>query len=198
MSPKRGVKRGPYKKRTLEELAEKERVRRETTVGAPLTDEEIGRFRAMVDTSAGPDACWPWTGSVMNKGYGHLTVRSRVTGAFSSILSHRFAFWIAKGRPPVGKVRHDCDNPPCCNPAHLREGTQKENIRDAIDRGRFMFPKPATGSANLAAKLTEDVVPNIRLRLSLGESSRDIGAAFGVAHSTILKIANGRTWGHVK
>jgi HNH endonuclease len=36
-------------------------------------------------------------------------------------------------------VRHTCDNPPCIEISHLQIGTHKDNIHDAIKRGRFVF-----------------------------------------------------------
>lgn len=79
----------------------------------------------------GPDDCWPWlasTGTTM--GHGQIKFQGRPVNA------HRVAFMLAYGYlPPV--VRHKCDNPPCCNPAHLEPGTIADNHRDMVERGRI-------------------------------------------------------------
>ena len=50
---------------------------------------------------------------------------------------HRAAFLLAGNTLQPGNViRHTCDVPHCFNPDHLIEGTQADNLRDAIDRGR--------------------------------------------------------------
>jgi hypothetical protein len=57
------------------------------------------------------------------------------------VLAHRWAYEQATGLVlPAGVVvRHlVCDNPPCVNVAHLAEGTQRDNVRDAIERGRHV------------------------------------------------------------
>ncbi|WP_083195220.1 HNH endonuclease signature motif containing protein [Pararhodobacter sp. CCB-MM2] len=74
--------------------------------------------------------CWPWTGSTA-KGYGQLWVGK------TNVRAHRLAYEIANGPVPVDlMVRHKCDNPLCCNPAHLEVGTHEENMRDKAVRGR--------------------------------------------------------------
>lgn len=51
--------------------------------------------------------------------------------------THRFAYHLTKGAIPDGmQVLHSCDNPPCCNPDHLRVGTSLNNARDMVGRGR--------------------------------------------------------------
>lgn len=89
-------------------------------------------FWERVDKSGGPSACWPWTGRISKNGYGRVKARRRTIGA------HRYALMITDGEPPEHKpfACHSCDNRPCCNPAHLRWGSAKENSQDAVERGR--------------------------------------------------------------
>jgi hypothetical protein len=91
------------------------------------------RFWANVDQSAGPDACWPWTGTNTH-GYGELSIAQR-----RAVRAPRLSWEIAHGRPfPVGmNALHHCDNPPCVNPTHIYPGTQADNVRDMHARGRW-------------------------------------------------------------
>lgn len=78
-----------------------------------------------------PDECWPWTGSKQRKGYGTVNRFKR------QWVAHRFAWEMMNGPIPEGMlVCHKCDNPPCCNPAHLFLGTNKENLMDCVAKGR--------------------------------------------------------------
>jgi hypothetical protein len=87
---------------------------------------------------------------------------------------------------------HKCDNPPCCNPAHLRAGTLEENIADMVSKARNKI-----GARDPNAKLTDPDVVGIRALLREGFRRRDIAAGYGVAMTTIAAIAIGRTWKHV-
>lgn len=87
----------------------------------------IELFWSNVDRSGGPDACWPWLRFRLANGYG------RVAGPnHSMVYAHRMALELSLGRPiATGKMScHTCDNPPCCNPTHLYEGTAVDNVRD--------------------------------------------------------------------
>ena len=69
---------------------------------------------------------------------------------------HRYSYTIHKGDIPEGQVvRHTCDNPNCINPDHLILGTQKDNVKDMLERNRFRDAKgdknPNFKDFNLAA-----------------------------------------------
>jgi hypothetical protein len=75
--------------------------------------------------------CWEWQSTTNNKGYGTISIKGR------SRLAHRFSYEIHNGSIPNGlNVLHRCDNPLCCNPAHLFLGTQRDNIADMVAKGR--------------------------------------------------------------
>lgn len=83
----------------------------------------------------GPHAtdCWIWTGRKQHQGYGTMGYEGRTQ------MVHRVAYRLWREDIPKGEVImhvHDCDKA-CCNPEHLRSGTQKANIHEAIENGRF-------------------------------------------------------------
>jgi HNH endonuclease len=81
----------------------------------------------------GPLECWPWLGPIRPSGYGACFLRVPFGGGYA----HRCAFFFSTGRLiPRMVIMHTCDNPPCCNPAHLRQTTFKENVRDSMRKGR--------------------------------------------------------------
>lgn len=80
------------------------------------------------------DGCLVWTGYRCPKGYGKIRRGGRGT---SSAGAHRVAYELTNGTVPDGLyVCHRCDNPPCCNPAHLFLGTPNDNVQDCIQKGR--------------------------------------------------------------
>src|SRR5690349_1291171 len=88
---------------------------------------DTARFWSYVDRR-GPNDCWPWLKGRDADGYGHFKADHRYLRA------HKIAFFLSTGSWPL-LVLHDCDNPPCCNPSHLKSGTQLENMHDKIRKG---------------------------------------------------------------
>lgn len=94
------------------------------------------RFWGRVDRSGGPDACWPWQGSVF-KTTKRRFAYGRAAAAGPLAYAHRCAWTYTHGEIPADKIlRHSCDNPRCCNPKHLVLGTLADNMHDMWNRGR--------------------------------------------------------------
>lgn len=150
------------------------------------------RFWAKVDTSAGPEGCWPWTGARDPDGYGRFRASDGRT-----VLAHRESLALA-GRPaaPGQAACHSCDNPPCVNPAHLSVAAQAENLADMDRKGRRRGAPPI-GEQHHSARLTEDLVREIRARSAEGTNQPTLAAMYGVRQSSISKLLLGRTWRHV-
>lgn len=93
------------------------------------------RFWARVDKSGA--GCWLYMGFRKWDGYGWVA-RSRGHGDYRWMTAHRYAWMLTNGEPPEGMhLLHTCDNPPCCNPAHLRLGTHDENMAEMKAKGRW-------------------------------------------------------------
>ena len=79
--------------------------------------------------------CLVWTGYRHRNGHGEIRTRAKTWQA------HRLAYVLAFGGFMDSlQVNHRCDVPACCNPAHLLLGTQRENVHDAMRRGRASPP----------------------------------------------------------
>lgn len=112
------------------------------------------------------------------------------------VKANRASWMIHYGPIPEGMlVCHHCDNPACVNPNHIFLGTQKDNMKDMIRKGRA---NKAIGSKTGNAKLTEDEVRQIvDLFLSGRCTRKEIAPIFGVSYSLIKQIIRGEVWKHV-
>lgn len=127
-----------------------------------------------------PHECWLWNGPLQNDGYAHIK--------FSGITmkAHRVAWLLANGEIIDGRfVCHHCDHRSCVNPNHLFLGTHADNMRDAVQKGRF-----PCGEQPHSAKLTDAIVLQIRaVPLSVGP--RALGRMFGISHVHAMRIRRG-------
>jgi len=97
------------------------------------------------------NTCWLWIGKRRIYGYGVVKYKNKEYSA------HRFVWFLTYGKFPKKLVCHKCDNPPCIRPDHLFEGTHKDNIQDAIKKGRMLV-----GRVSHRRKLTFQQAEEIR------------------------------------
>ena len=124
--------------------------------------------------------CWEWTGVTKIFGYGNTSWNGKST------VAHKLAWFLTFGTWPNGLLLHSCDNPPCCNPNHLREGTHLDNMWDAIEKGRKF------------TTLSKNSVKEIKQLLSSGVPVKEIVNLYGVSQSAIYQIKSNKTWKHVE
>lgn len=129
--------------------------------------------------------CWPMQTALNKDGYAHLKVRGRRVGA------HRvmFSMFFPGVEAPV--VRHMCNTPYCINPAHLRGGTQRENVMDRVNCNRG---GDLRGERNGRAKLSAEQVVEIR---SSKESGAAIARRLGISKVLACRIRRGLAWSHI-
>lgn len=150
----------------------------------PQNPQHLARRLANGLDSAPDDGCWDWRRSARNSGHRTMTIGGRTVSVY------RVAFALGVAPIPVGKwVLHRCDNPRCINPAHLELGDQAKNMADCARRGRT-----AAGEANGRAKLTARQADRARRLVAMGRTRAEIARQFGVAASTIGRLARGESW----
>ena len=136
-----------------------------------------------------PTGCWEWTAG-LNRGYGQFPVRGD-----KNYRAHRFAWSIIYGAIPPNKfVLHRCDNRKCVRPNHLFIGTQRDNVQDAIVKGRRSSTQ---GEANGSAKLTNKQVLKMRRWFSQGKTLTYLAKEFRVKVPTVHGIIHRKRWKHI-
>jgi hypothetical protein len=135
------------------------------------------RFWAKVDIG-GPDECWPWTAGTYRKGYGQFNAGP----PWHPNHAHRYAWIYTYGDPGELHVLHSCDNPPCCNPAHLFLGTNADNMADKVAKGR-----------QRTRTLTAEQVAEIDRLDASGLSRTEIAKRLNLHPSTVSRRLTG-TW----
>ncbi len=145
-----------------------------------LSASDWQRFWLKVDKSAGLFGCWPWKAAKAGFGYGRFKIDGKLWSP------HRIAASAREGGIPESYqyhgmvVMHSCDNPACCNPAHLIIGTQRDNVVDMDRKGR--------GGRTGPKIVPDETVEAIRAAIG---SNRQIAARFGVSHSYVRAVRAG-------
>jgi hypothetical protein len=112
--------------------------------------------------------------------------------------AHRISYELFVGPIPEGMIiRHSCDVTSCVQPAHLLIGTQAENVRDMVERGRQRSPG-AFGTDHHSTWLTEADVREMReLYAAGGITCRELGEMFGMTLGGVWAIIKRKNWTHV-
>lgn len=157
----------------------------------------MDRFWSKVERT---DDCWLWTAH--HAVYGSFWFEGRTQSA------HRVAWKLTRGPIPVGMlVMHTCDTPTCVRPDHLRLGTNTENTRDMLAKGRaqtgpahYSKRRPELvlrGERHGQARFTTDQVRDVRRRHETGTSMYRLAKEYGVSDTAIKHIVERRNWRHV-
>lgn len=154
------------------------------------------RFWEKVDVRE-VDECWEWTANKIPQGYGYISVGNKHKGTRKEIRAHRVSYEIAKGKLKDGQVvMHTCDNPSCVNPNHLVAGTQSENLKDMVRKGRNKKVVPH-GEMNKTRRLGELAVQTIRI-IDGYLPDKYFAELFGVSKSTVCHARSGYNWSWLK
>lgn len=144
----------------------------------PLSAKDEQRFLNRVLVSS-DSVCWNWVGRVTVDRHGEQ--RGKFTLGGREELAHRVAYVLSNNCVPALFVLHTCGNTLCCNPKHLYEGTQKDNVYDSIRDGTHVNNQPNPQRFS---------VKEIRLirELYITTKQVDIARQFNVDPSTISKV----------
>lgn len=121
------------------------------------------------------DSCWNYTGWLDRDGYGIYSDKRQYR-------AHRYSAELA-GMDIKGKVVcHKCDNRRCVNPEHLFVGTQQDNLKDMIAKGRHYHNRPRKKSIR---KITLDNIEEIK---TSNLSAVELANKFKVHRTSIYRI----------
>lgn len=144
-----------------------------------MSDKEVARKRIVSKVNYPKSGCWEWKLSIRENGYARTTFKG------DNWYLHRLSYWAFIGDIPDGHdVCHKCDNRKCCNPNHLFVGTRKDNMEDAVSKGR-----QARGLALPQAKLSDEDISKILSRIHSGELYKNIAKDFNVTRHSIGRVA---------
>ena len=101
-------------------------------------------------------------------------------GQYKKKRTHVLMYEKYQGEIPKGMVvRHECDNPICCNPFHLVIGTQRDNIHDMLERNRC--------NDYITYELAKEIAEDTSTR-------EEICKKYNVSKDIVNKIKSGKTW----
>lgn len=140
------------------------------------------------------NGCLEWQHCLDGAGYGLVFAYGKKHRV------HRLHWSIVNGDIPEGMfICHKCDNRKCLNLDHLFLGTHKDNMQDALKKGRLVIPTCNNqGERHPHVKLTDKKVIQIRKeRTAKNSTLLSIAKKYGVSESQIHNIVNRKKWKHI-
>jgi len=145
----------------------------------PIGDRVDAVSRVIRNSRRCDSGCWEWRLKIRPNGYARVTFKQQ------SWYAHRLAYAAMVGPIAQGMdICHHCDNRKCVNPDHLFEGSRKDNMQDAVRKGR-----QARGLKLPHAKLSEADKEIILNRAKDGELYKVIAKDFGVTRHAVGYVA---------
>jgi hypothetical protein len=154
----------------------------------------LRRFLLAIEVDS--SGCWNWKKCLSTTGYGKMRFRAPL----NSEKAHRISYVLhSRERIPFGMgVLHACDNPKCVSPFHLFLGSQLDNARDAMAKGRASKPPRFQGEQQAKAKLTASKVEKIRKEYAAGKVTYvSLARKYGLTPTALRHAAIGKTWKHI-
>jgi hypothetical protein len=137
------------------------------------------RVKVIERVNISDSGCWEWKLKIRPDGY------ARVTYLRQSFYAHRLSFEAFNGYiDPLLDVCHSCDNRKCVNPNHLFQGTRKDNMQDAVNKGR-----QAKGADLPQTKIHGSDLEHVLYMIKSGVKYKDIADRYNVTPQNIGKIA---------
>jgi|TARA_R110000868_G_scaffold219514_1_gene470588 hypothetical protein len=137
----------------------------------------------------GENECWEWTGYISESGYGRTQINDK------SYYAHRVIFDLVypnviklnspKNKKESGFLMHSCDNRLCCNPAHLKVATLRENNEDCWEKGRRVMPK---GGEHHRSVFTNEEIKQVLEMHQLGQTAKHIAQTMNKKRSTVKSL----------
>lgn len=131
--------------------------------------------------------CWIWTGAGAKGGsrYGSFYfpdypyIKSK-----DMVSSHKASLYLYTGVATSSEehILHSCDNGFCVNPEHLSVGTHKDNMRDMMEKGRFIASRQKLDQV--------DVICARQMRRS-GVQVKEIAEVFNISPSQMTRLTSG-------
>lgn len=133
------------------------------------------------------NGCWNWNRRLFS---GRATIKVNC----KDVMASRYVWALFNEPIPRHLLAcHKCDNPRCIRPSHIFIGTTQDNSADMVAKKRHAF-----GETKYNAKLTEEVVREMRLRHANGEQVNALAIEKQVAGPVAWNAIHRKTWRHVE